>query len=603
MKMQLVSACLVLSGSAAWALWSPRPACAATRESPSCELQDVQQTVNASQDGDTVEVPVGTCSWDSPLVLDAQNRSLTVTGAGVDATRLEVRKGFAQVDGGEGRSWRLSGFTVKTAYVEAELIAVTIRGTSTAWRLDHIEFVSSPVPHPPLCHVKVSGETFGVLDHCKMSGEVANAVVVDGDNWSTWRKPRAWGSAKAVFIEDNEFRVTPPNESVAGATTDCERGGQLVFRHNTVHNQLAGNHGFDSGQHSSCLSMEVYANQHVIHTEKTSSWPWLGQVRGGTTLWFDNTFEVDPYTFPPSESGVWLTDSIALRVYRAEGASYGWHACDGTPLKLCSNIAADWAPIDGWWPLTCTTDADCTADRHMGKDDAACKWQVCSGNRMTLCDPAHGDADCAGQGTCTSYLDGLGDGTPCFQQPGRGTDSALDPAYEWNNSCVGAQPAACPGGLGTGNVHFRANVSQLVENVDYYNFRPATFDGTEGTGRGTLAERPSTCTPGVAYWATDANTLYRCGPDGSWTPYYTPYPYPHPLQGAPAGAGGSAGAADAGPGGTAGSIDGGPTALPRSSADDAGCGCRFSPDRSVPRSFLVLLLLAAASARRRHRTA
>jgi hypothetical protein len=33
----------------------------------------------------------------------------------------------------------------------------------------------------------------------------------------------------------------------------------------------------------------------------------------------------------------------------------------------------------------------------------------------------------------------------------------------------------------------------------------------------------------VAYWATDANTLYICNQTNTWTASYRPYTYPHPL--------------------------------------------------------------------------
>src|SRR4029077_20892479 len=75
------------------------------------------------------------------------------------------------------------------------------------------------------------------------------------------------------------------------------------------------------------------------------------------------------------------------------------------------------------------------------------------------------------------------------------------------------------------------------------------FNGSSGTGWGTLANRPTTCTPGVAYFATDQGSwntstsnpygvqqngadgvLYKCTALNTWTLYYTPYVYPHPLQ-------------------------------------------------------------------------
>lgn len=77
------------------------------------------------------------------------------------------------------------------------------------------------------------------------------------------------------------------------------------------------------------------------------------------------------------------------------------------------------------------------------------------------------------------------------------------------------------------------------------------FNGTVGTGIGTLANRPTTCTAGVGYWAVDQGSwnagsftytypnggstysqgqLYKCTAANTWTLYWTPLTYPHPLQ-------------------------------------------------------------------------
>jgi len=72
------------------------------------------------------------------------------------------------------------------------------------------------------------------------------------------------------------------------------------------------------------------------------------------------------------------------------------------------------------------------------------------------------------------------------------------------------------------------------------------FNGTTGDGHGTLALRPTTCTTGVGYWATDQGSwnttagsnpasysgqgkFYTCTATNTWGLTYTPYTYPHPL--------------------------------------------------------------------------
>lgn len=67
------------------------------------------------------------------------------------------------------------------------------------------------------------------------------------------------------------------------------------------------------------------------------------------------------------------------------------------------------------------------------------------------------------------------------------------------------------------------------ENVDFWQ-QGTSFDGTTGVGLGLLAARPTTCTKGVAYWATDETALYIATANDVWTMYYVPYTYPHPLR-------------------------------------------------------------------------
>ena len=86
----------------------------------------------------------------------------------------------------------------------------------------------------------------------------------------------------------------------------------------------------------------------------------------------------------------------------------------------------------------------------------------------------------------------------------------------WNGSRVNATK-----GVDVGN--------HIQENREFWN-QVNNFNGTVGIGVGLLANRPSTCTTGVAYWATDTKTLYKATATNTWTAYYTPYTYPHPLR-------------------------------------------------------------------------
>ena len=116
-------------------------------------------------------------------------------------------------------------------------------------------------------------------------------------------------------------------------------------------------------------------------------------------------------------------------------------------------------------------------------------------------------------------------------------------AFFWKNTQPGnvelPVQLQCP----EGNGNMCSNQStQIASNRDYAIYA-ASFNGTSGVGEGTLASRPSTCTTGVGYWATDQGSwntsgngygqgqLYACTATNTWTLYYTPYAYPHPLQG------------------------------------------------------------------------
>ena len=155
-------------------------------------------------------------------------------------------------------------------------------------------------------------------------------------------------------------------------------------------------------------------------------------------------------------------------------------------------------------------------------------------------DPGGGVGRCNGSSNWDGNTEGQS-GYPCRDQigrsydiipwsPGQSSKQPLTPAYFWDNLSASRRF----------QVDNRGQTTWIKEDRDYYNYTDS-FDGTRGVGSGTLGERPTTCTTGVAYWATDQGDwnsrqsgpdgqLYMCTATNNWVLYYTPYTYPHPFQ-------------------------------------------------------------------------
>ena len=124
-----------------------------------------------------------------------------------------------------------------------------------------------------------------------------------------------------------------------------------------------------------------------------------------------------------------------------------------------------------------------------------------------------------------------------------GTPQRPNSSYYWNNRS-GADGSKLFHALEGKDVE-----GKIAENVSWWNHNDS-FDGRAGIGCGTLAARPATCSPGVAYWVSEqscsyiddrsvgrnpaipiSGTLHRCSAAGTWEEYFTPFTYPHPFRG------------------------------------------------------------------------
>lgn len=438
----------------------------------SCSKSDVQFAIDLAQDGDSVFVPPGNCSWSSSVTI--HNKSISVIGPGranitITLTGTSAFILTAELNGTNAS--RISGFTfdVTNAAYGIELRCEVGDGCSQNWRVDHNEFLNNSGSTKemifgfgnPICF------PYGLVDnnifHDGRTLTVGESYTTGGNN--RWAEPLDIGSEKSLYVEDNIFYTTAYSAGYVG-WIDGNIGSRYVFRFNNAYNAWAETHsiqGDDQRAHRLC---EIYNNT-MICNDTGNCWMPM-RMRGGTGVVFNNV------TNGYNQDRIYLDN-----------------------VRSCFDYAPDWG--------------------------------MCDGNSWI-------DGNVPGQS-----------GWLCRDQPGASTDASLwnfstpapiqerAPMYAWNNK----------GNSGV-EIPFEAlnfcpeNLIHIQENREFYNYTEM-FNGTTGVGIGTLANRPSTCTPGVAYWATDQGEwndlnpgpdgqLYKCTSPNNWELYYVPYTYPHPLR-------------------------------------------------------------------------
>jgi hypothetical protein len=437
---------------------------------------------------------------------------------------------------------------------------------------------------------------FGVLDHNTLpSGsqvELYNANLGSylgvgdyGDN--SWAQPDTMGMASQLYAENN---IVYSNQ----AMNDCDvapqgytggiygvGGCRIVDRFNqfTFENAfgLSIVHGLDTdGRPQSGRTQEAYGNRIMCNNAVNCGTLTVG-FRGGTGIVFGNTATVGANA---------SNNIISITVYRnVYTATSGWGACggsspydtnDGTVYysgtttsgssgstmydtsKNFGNLTPAGAPYSvydvtrGFWAEVASNTATSitiqgSIPEQNNSFNVGDSYQIL---RATVC------ADQAGRGQ-GNYISGLINSVLQLTGSPGPLNQALDPIYEWNDS---VNKPTNYGNVGT-------DTGRTIANRDWYTDNSSgspkaqtsptsPFNGSGsggiGVGFGTLANRPTTCTTGVGYFATDQGSwntsgnsfgegeLFTCTATNAWSssPHYTPYTYPHPLTDGTAGSGG-----------------------------------------------------------------
>jgi hypothetical protein len=573
-----------------------------TYTAASCSQSAVNALINGpthtAVDGDTINIPSGSCTWTSGISVPA-GIGVSIIGAGSGSTTIvDSYTGssslfYFQPRYGASLS-RISSLTLspQPGLSSNSLGApLAFQGTCTASgcpniRVDHLVFPASPSwasLTQPSSTMVVTDNVFGVLDHNSLylnssGGEYYEFVNFNNSAWqgvgqygdNSWASTDSFGTSQALYIENNNFQLTgngnlfPITEAEGGFGFTNEGGGRVVCRFNTAVGlrSMCVNHGTESnGRPRGARQMEFYKNSMSC---PSSSYPgcWNNGmltgagVRSGSLLAIGNSF-----------TGRGINSFASAVEYRVQqNISTPWGACDG---------AGQWDNNDGTIYASGTFTNISTNGNNWTITDTSKSWSanqwVSNGSPYSVHDITTGEGSeitASGANTLsgsfwTTGNFALGDryqirrAVACIDQSSRiggsllsgnpptptnnstgWANQTLDPVYE------AADTASGPPSFGA----FTTNTARIIANRDFYaevsqsaqSLPTSPFNGTVGTGYGTLANRPTTCTPRVGYWATDQGSwnqsgsggqgqLYVCSATNTWTLYYTPFSYPHPV--------------------------------------------------------------------------
>jgi hypothetical protein len=453
------------------------------------------------------------------------------------------------------QSFRLTGFTFRFGSVttNADNGGVHLVGTCPSTRIDQCHF-DQLYDNP---FIMTRGQIYGVVDHCVFDERPRGLTFqVFHDGWGgrthgdgSWADSAYFGSEKFLFIEDNTFRNANGYLSVG---IDSYGGGRYVARHNYLVDTPIGGHGTETtGRSRGVRAIEVYNNTCVWSLVQPR-----GQLRSGTMLEFNNVWTGDKN---PGSTSTHLTCYREYWPFPFWGGANGNNPLDSNDSHglYTSGTATSNSVASKSMATMADTGANWTVNQWVGYSVTNTTQKV-TGKAGTVFHPSSyitaNTSDAITFMIDNSYGPSMtfnsGDGYAIYKllialdQPGRGkgdllTDvnpvatgswprQASEPAYAWGNTYNNLR-----------QLNLASPYPTIQENRDFYN-QKTPFNGTVGVGVGPLADQPKTCTPGVAYWATDQGEwdgthdgpdgqLYVCTAPDTWSFYYKPYTYPHPL--------------------------------------------------------------------------
>lgn len=449
---------------------------AATINAASCSQSDVQKAINSASAGDTVVVPAGTCTYTTTASYTPSvtiNKAVTVQGQTTCTGRAASLSCTDNTIIYDGTGTNSGEIPISMTSDNARLTGFTF--------LDKRSVVDYKYP------LQVSGAGWRI-DHCHFAP--TNTAYPSHGIY-------AYGNG---LVDHSYFKDVNGGVDVDGSnskdatypgdynwTQSLDPGGaNAVYIEDNEFAYSAGN-VLDGATDSYAGARLVFRYNDVQNT----NWGGHGLDSGGLR----SVLLMEIYNNTASNSGTHIYTLIGSR--------------GGTFYIFNNTTSASGGSFDSFMWL-----------QNYRSDSAyQSNWGPCDGSNSI-------DQNKSGQqgSVCQDQVGRAG------PQSGFGTLETYYPGYSWGNNFKGSAPTISNVTICGYQDCTRAQTYHILNNRDFYMEVPS-FNGTAGTGTGLLSARPSTCTPQVAYWATDTNTLYQCSSSNTWKSYYTPYQYPHPLQG------------------------------------------------------------------------
>ena len=532
-----------------------------------------------------MNIPAGSCTWTAGVTVPG-TIGISIIGAGQGSTTItdHLTSGslFSMTPTYGNSLSRISSMTLLPYLPRSGYgTPITVNGTCTSsgcpnLRLDHLTAPSSWAAIGIADDTfAIVGNMFGVADHNTIGDVQPGSNGVDfinvsygswkgvgqyGDN--SWASADTFGTEQAFYIENNTLNYALITDSDTGGPAGG--GARFVCRFNQVNSISSGGgctgHGTDTtGRPRGARQVEAYYNTGTC-TNASQGYGSFTVGRSATSRVFSNTIT--------NSGGGFFKGMANLDTQRRWRPDSPWGACAGTASwDTNAGIVYYSGTISGVsggspWVIT-DSGANWTTSQWvsngtpyslLASNGAAFEIGANGTNTLTATFSCP-SSSCAGStdpsvGTTYQILRS----TACIDQPARGAglllsgtsptpvqsvNQALSPIYEAADSLPGTADHT----INSNTLSIIANRDFYVESVNQAAQTSATspFNGSSGTGHGTLARRPTTCTTGVGYWATDQGNwnqsvsggqgvLYICTASG-WpsSPSYTPYTYPHPL--------------------------------------------------------------------------